>query len=46
MVRDTTRLAMDRQRVIIGSADADTAVEEAALLAEISESRRRLYSLG
>jgi hypothetical protein len=32
--------------VVNGSADADTAAEEAALLAEITEARTRLYSLG
>ncbi|NNC13317.1 PrsW family intramembrane metalloprotease [Planctomonas sp. JC2975] len=46
MVRETTRLAMDRQRVVTGSADADTAADEAALLADISASRTRLYALG
>lgn len=46
MVRDTTRLAMDRQHLVTGSADADTAVEESALLAEISASRNRLFRLG
>ena len=46
MVRDTTRLAMDRQRLVTGAADVDTPAEEAALLAEISASRSRLYGLG
>jgi RsiW-degrading membrane proteinase PrsW (M82 family) len=46
MVRDTTRLAMDRQRIVTGSADAETSAEEAALLGEISASRSRLYTLG
>ncbi|HWD62625.1 MAG TPA: PrsW family intramembrane metalloprotease [Humibacter sp.] len=46
MVHESTRLAMARDRVVNGSADADTAAEEAALLAEITEARTRLYSLG
>ncbi len=46
MVRDATRLAMDRQRMATGGADPDTTAEEAALLAEVSASRRRLFALG
>ncbi|GAB3386087.1 PrsW family intramembrane metalloprotease [Humibacter soli] len=46
MVRDSTRLAMARQRVIDGSADIGTWSEEAALLTEITDSRARLYRLG
>ncbi|WP_022901728.1 PrsW family intramembrane metalloprotease [Humibacter albus] len=46
MVRDTTRLAMDRQRVVKGWADADTRAEESAMLAQIAALRSRLYSIG
>lgn len=46
MVHDSTRLAMARDRVLNGSADAVTAQQEAALLAEMAESRARLYGLG
>ncbi|MGA0568705.1 PrsW family intramembrane metalloprotease [Rathayibacter sp. KR2-224] len=46
MVRDTTRLAIDRQRIITDAADAGTAAEESVLLGRITASRNRLRSLG
>jgi RsiW-degrading membrane proteinase PrsW (M82 family) len=46
LVRDSTRLAMDRDRIASGAADADTSADERALLAEIEASRNRLYALG
>lgn len=46
LVRDATRLAMDRQRLVSGAADADIAADEGALLSRIGASRDRLYALG
>lgn len=46
MIRTTTRLAMDRQQVVNGTADAATAADEAALLSEVAALRSRLYALG
>jgi RsiW-degrading membrane proteinase PrsW (M82 family) len=46
MIRTTTRLAMDRQQVLNGSADAATAADEAALLGEVRALQSRLHALG
>ncbi|QDZ13477.1 PrsW family intramembrane metalloprotease [Humibacter ginsenosidimutans] len=46
MIRVTTRLAMDRQQIIDGSADPATAADEAALLAETTALRSRLHAIG
>ena len=46
LVRDTTRLAMDRERLLAAGTDADTQADEAARLGEIAASRSRLLALG